>query len=264
MALEFARAKLGLYSAGEQFRKNISDYNAASNNNYGKFDESGRSGTLQDQIQQNQLKKKALELQIHAKTLGAAQTSLRSILNLPGFDVVGDPANAFLSLAEGDYANATSYGIASVIPGISGMELRAGKFLGKEMTKGISKGLGKESVEETVTLYRSVGMDEFVDVIKTRQFNTKLGQVEGKYFSSTFDEAVMEGTKNYSSHSEKFTMLSVEIPKSLYEKLVEKLPHTDNFMPGKSMSDVHFVPLKNLDEFNKSYKQIEVLGVPSK
>ncbi len=66
IALEFVRTKLGLYSAGEQFRKNISDYSAASNNNYGNFDQSGKSGTIQEQVNANAQKALTSRVGIYA------------------------------------------------------------------------------------------------------------------------------------------------------------------------------------------------------
>ena len=43
----------GLKSDGETFKNNLREGTNAANNNYGKFDQSGQSGTVQDQIEAN-------------------------------------------------------------------------------------------------------------------------------------------------------------------------------------------------------------------
>jgi RHS repeat-associated protein len=59
-----AKAYFKTSNAGENFTKTVAQHNAASNNNYGRFDETGKKGTIQEQVNANQVTAYKAKMQI--------------------------------------------------------------------------------------------------------------------------------------------------------------------------------------------------------
>ena len=240
IAFWIVQAKLGTGNAGETFAKNLNNYSRASNQNHGNFNS---NTSIADQVQDNQLKAETLKWQLYSDAAGATESSLMAISSLPGWDVMSDPIKAFHYLSKGDYANATSYGIASIIPGISGLQVKA------------LRTVGTEAVEESVQVFRAVSAEEFVDIVGKRGFDIAPGGVEGKYFSSTFRDAAAEGQKLYGDKA--FTIVSTDIPKSQLDQLFTKLPDTDVIV---SKTPPLFIPSDKIKALNNYVSEIKVLG----
>jgi RHS repeat-associated protein len=71
------RIKLGLENAGKTYASNIQTYNRANNNNYGQFDESGKSGSIQDQIDANKKTAALAKAKLAAQTSSAMASSMQ-------------------------------------------------------------------------------------------------------------------------------------------------------------------------------------------
>lgn len=126
-----------------------------------------------------------------------------------------------------------------------------GWFVVDLATMGVGGGkskVAKEVTEETVTLYRAVGMGELADIFESGLIRPGEGGYINKLFAETFDDALAQGI----ARGEEFSVIAVDVAKETVDKLYKSNTIDVLITEGRNTFSVY---PELLGEFNKSIKQ---------
>ena len=90
-------------------------------------------------------------------------------------------------------------------------------------------------------LYRSMSLDEYSDLIKTGKWSTN-GQMEGKWFAESLDDAVTWGNK-MGHGGESFRIVQVTVSDRVFTRMYSN-PHLDDIGPAR------YAQVSDLNEYS--------------
>ncbi|MCL1986842.1 MAG: hypothetical protein FWG64_02590 [Firmicutes bacterium] len=101
-------------------------------------------------------------------------------------------------------------------------------------------------IEKTTKLYRAVGVEEYLSIIKTGEFTLRKNRDDVKYFGLDFEETLLFANKAFNKAL--VSIFEVEIKSAILNEIAD-FTNVDPFLFKKGTIEIQE---ENLEDFNKA------------